>query len=264
MDGHVHFYPAFRRGIGLDAATSAFRAARRVGGDAEGGSNCLVVVDPAGVDGFGRISRVGASGWSVDRIDRLALRAVRGADEATVLLVAGRQIVTESGLEVLAFFMRDLVAEGLSLPRTVEAVLGSGGVPVVPWGFGKWWGRRGRRIEALLRSSLGGKILIADSSVRPRLMPEPGAFGLARELGVPIIAGSDPLPFRGQEKNIGRYGFILDGGLDPADPTAALKARFVGKTLAPDLYGRREDPLAAAGLQMAMQARRFRLFKDGA
>lgn len=262
VDAHVHLYEKFELAAGLDAAASSFSSARRAAGLQSSSSDCLIVVDPMGSDGFGRLADQGAAGWSVSRMNELTLQAVRKTDQTTIVILGGRQVRTESGLEVLALFVRDSLAEGLSLRRTVEEALRKGAIPVVPWGFGKWWGRRGRIVEGLLRSDLGGRTLIADSAVRPHWMPEPRTFEVAKELGIPVVAGSDPLPFRGEERKIGRYGFVLAGTLNAEDPVTTLRDRLTKKKFDPEMYGRREYPFGAVKLQLAMQLRRFSLFTD--
>lgn len=201
----------------------------------------------------------GATGWLIASADSTSLVVTREDDGMRIVVIAGRQIRTEGGLEVLSFFSRDVEKDGRPLATVVEEVLRVGGVPVVPWGFGKWWGQRGAQVRDLLESSLGPHVMLADSSTRPRLMPRPpGLFKLATGLGVRILAGTDPLPFPGQERKIGRYGFILEGELRLDRPAVALRERLLETRMSPRIYGSRESILAAVRLQTAMQIRRVR------
>ncbi len=71
-------------------------------------------------------------------------------------LLAGRQIVTGEGIEILALLSDSRIRDGLAADEVVAAVLDSGGIPVLSWAPGKWLFRRGKVVEKLLdRSSPG-------------------------------------------------------------------------------------------------------------
>lgn len=256
IDGHVHLYDNHEAQELLDGATDSFLDAREgLGIESAARVGCIVIVDPSGVDGFERLERAGARGWQCGPVGSGALAAIRDSDGGVLCVVAGRQIRTENGLEVLAYGVRRRFEDGGTVAEQVESVLESGAVPVVPWGFGKWLGGRGREVEDLVRSSLGGHVLLADSLTRPRMAPEPRAFRVARAAGVPVIAGTDPLPFRGQERKAGRYGFVVELDDDPEGPGVGLCRTLTKLRESPTLFGRREGVISALRLQVAMQLR---------
>ncbi|NNF27486.1 MAG: hypothetical protein HKN73_09720 [Gemmatimonadetes bacterium] len=256
IDGHVHLYDNHEAKNLVDAAAGAFsREGERLGIESAARVGCMVVVDPSGVDGFERLERLGAPGWEHTPGGSCALEVVRESDGLALWVVAGRQIRTDNGLEVLAYGVRRPFEDGGRLPDQVEKVLESGAVPVIPWGFGKWLGRRGRDVEVLLRSSLGRHVVLADSLTRPAVAPEPRAFRVARAQAIPVIAGTDPLPFRGQERKAGKYGFVLELGEDPEGPAAGLGKALGALRESPTLFGRREGLISALRLQVAMQLR---------
>lgn len=263
VDGHVHFYSMFHPHIGLDAAASSFRAVRSIRGLPSGGPDCLIVVDDSRSEGFARLVTRGADGWTIAAGDALSVHATRDRDGARLTVIAGRQIRTRNGLEILGYFTTASILDGPSLATLVEAVLASGGIPVVPWGFGKWWGRRGREVRELLASSLSSRIYLADSATRPHTMPAPRLFELASRMKVPVIAGTDPLPFGGEERKIGRYGFALEAAGTASDTADDLRAVLRSRMIEPVIFGRRERTAAALGLQLRMQARRSMARKTG-
>ena len=256
IDGHTHLYDCHSPGAVLEGAAETFGAAgRALGIESASYLGVMVLVDPAGVDGYGRLRGWEASGWSVSPAGACALVATRTSDAARLLVVGGRQIRAGNGLEVLAYGIRDEFTDGGSLQERVEDVLDRGGLPVVPWGFGKWLGGRGRDVESLLRSSLARHVLLADSYTRPERAPEPGSFGLAEDLGVAVLAGTDPLPFPGQESRVGRYGFLLEMSAEAEDPAGELCGRLTALNRSPERYGARSGLLEACRVQVAMQLR---------
>ncbi|MDH3222851.1 MAG: hypothetical protein OEO23_03975 [Gemmatimonadota bacterium] len=257
IDGHVHLYDNQEVRTLLDGAAGSFRAqGREAGIHSAWWAGCLALVDPSGVDGFGRLGREDVPGWTLERVGDCAFEATRESDDTAMLIIGGRQLRTEAGLEVLAYGLRHPLTDGGSLSDQANKVLKLGAVPVVPWGFGKWLGRRGSEVEGLLRTSLGDRIVLADSFTRPALWKEPAAFRVARAHGVPIVAGTDPLPFPGQEGKAGRYGFLLDLQEGEVTLGEALNSRLRSREGSPRLYGRREGAWSALRLQIAMQLRR--------
>jgi len=226
VDAHVHYYPCFPRRLFLEAARRSFRsAATRLG---LGGSwtPFLLLTESRGHRWF-RLWREEAergevtAGWRLlPTAEPDSLRAVPGeaddrgepAGERGIVVVAGRQTRTRQGLEVLGLGRDHAVEDGGELVDTVLAVLESGALPVIPWGFGKWWGGRGRRVEELLRAELASRVFLGDNAGRPALAPPPRLFRLAAERNVPILPGSDPLPFPRHASRAGSYGFVLPAG----------------------------------------------------
>jgi hypothetical protein len=67
-------------------------------------------------------------------------------------------------------------------------------------------------------------VALADTTLRPLGWPEPALFQRARREGFRILAGSDPLPFAGEESRIGRYATVVDlVSEDPANADSILR-----------------------------------------
>ena len=66
------------------------------------------------------------------------------------------------------------------------------------------------------------------------------SFAEARQLGVPILPGSDPLPFMGQERRIGSFGFVADTALALARPAEGLRRWLQAHRVQPPVYGEGE------------------------
>lgn len=252
VDSHVHLHRCFEPAAFLDAAARNFRQAatalhlpflsRPVPG-------CLLLAEGWGEHAFRRLCQgIGKEdgGWSFHPTEEpgalLAVKEGEGGGPAdTLVLIAGRQIRTHEGLEVLALATTEDFPDGLTFAGAVERVHWSGALPVVPWGFGKWWGERGGIVERLLEAPEREAVFLGDNAGRPAIAPRPSLFRVAEKQGVPVLPGSDPLPLPGHVSRPGSYGFLLDADLDPLRPAATLSAavrrvRRLGERLKP--FGR--------------------------
>ncbi len=261
IDAHVHLHDCFSTPAFLGAARDVFRAASaRLGIAAAPG--VLLLTEGAGEDAFVRLAEgageTGPGGWEVRRTaeERSLVAGRDGVDE--LVLVAGRQIATGDGLEVLAPATRRRFRDGRPLVETLEEVREAGGPAVVPWGFGKWWGRRGRLLAGLVDAADPGWFFLGDNGGRPRGVPALGLFRQAAARGVRVLPGSDPLPFPGHAARAGSYGFVLERPLDSERPAASLLAALADPATRPRPYGRRRSPLPFVVDQLRMQLRKRR------
>jgi hypothetical protein len=259
VDGHVHVHPVFAWDGVLAAAVSNFDRARSRLGLAEPGTGCLMLTESAGAHAFrslrDRPAVVAAAGWRATPAGHGGAIATRRADGSTIWIVAGRQIVTREDLEVLALACDREFPDGLPLRDVLLAVVAAGGVPVIPWGFGKWWFGRGRLLRTLIEETDPPRFFLGDNGGRPRLGLAPPLFALARERGIPVLPGSDPLPFPGQDARVGSYGFTL-AGADPApggSPDAWVRAALAGLDRQPPVFGGREGLIRFVRSQIGMQ-----------
>jgi SAM-dependent methyltransferase len=172
-----------------------------------------------------------------------------------VLVIAGRQIVSAERIEVLALGTRTQIPDGQPLAATIDAVRADGALAVLPWGFGKWWGARGRMFDAYLETAPAGEIFLGDNGGRPIGAPAPRQFALAAARSMLILPGSDPLPLAGEIERIGRYGLALRLKLDLDRPARALKAHLEGLERQPASFGRLQSPGRFLAAQLALRLR---------
>ncbi len=126
---------------------------------------------------------------------------------------------------------------------------------VIPWGFGKWWLYRGALVEAALGRVTGPGIFLGDSAGRPQSGVRPRLFREADERGIPVLAGSDPLPLPEHAARAGSYGFLLQGGIDPGQPAQSLKQA----TSELRTFGRRVSLAGCYREQLALRLRSRRV-----
>jgi hypothetical protein len=260
VDGHAHYYECFGVERFFDAATANLtRAAHRIG-LRPALRGCLWLADVPNQPGFEQLPELAArrsAQWTfVETEESISLIARRdGLDE--IVLIGGRQIATREGLEVLAVGTQQPIPDGLPTSAVLDALSEGDGLAIFPWGFGKWWLRRGRFLRELLHSSESSSFFLADSALRPEMSRRPKLFELAVGAGIPILAGSDPLPFTAEAMKVGSYGFVVPCQLDPRKPAASLKRSIANFRSEIPIYGRRCSYAAFLRVQVQMFTRRL-------
>lgn len=231
----MHVYPQSDVANLLDAAARHFRAsANHVG--ATKWCGVLFLTEIAGINWFEHVAEardgLNYGRWHIKSVptDPLSLKAY--SSNESLQIVAGRQIVTSERIEVHALGMRNPLADGMKLSVTVNAVQTAQALPVLPWGVGKWLGKRGRLIAALL-SSKGTELLVSDNSGRPWFWRDT-QLARTRASGRPVLRGSDPLPLRSEERRVGEFGCWFDGIQNGSADDLITKIRGIP---AKDIYG---------------------------
>lgn len=260
VDGHVHFHPCFDVGDFLEAAASNFASARAEVGRA-GAVGCLMFTESSWRHDFrafseGLVTRA-APGWTAVATEEDCSLLAQRDDGEQLVLVAGRQLVTAERLEVLALGTLGEYPDGLPAKEAAAAVASSEALAVVPWGFGKWTGRRAGIVRDMLTSRGAERLFVGDNGGRPAMAPTPALFSLARRRGIPILPGSDPLPLPAEVGKPGRFGFVLEGTADLRAPTAAIK-RVLETRIQPKSYGRLEKLATFARRQISLRLRKRR------
>ena len=255
IDAHVHCHGCFAQAAFLDDAAAGFTAAARrldIAGPAIGWLLFAEMYGDHYFDGL-RTGRIEPAGWTLaTTLEDTSLMA-RRQDGQTMVLVAGRQLNTEEGLEVLALGSSTALADGEDLATTVERVRAHGAVAVLPWGFGKWWGRRGQALTRYLETLEQPGVFLGDNAGRPALLPPPPQFAQGAGRGLFVLPGSDPLPLSAGAAGVARYGLVIEGAVDADRPAAGLLRLLAGLRQQPATFGRRDGIAACLGKQLAMQ-----------
>lgn len=267
VDGHVHVHGCFEVAAFLEAAHENFArvAGQRYPGRSWVGVLCLT--EGAGERGFDRLRRARESprasaapataSWHARPTEEEVSLRLTSKTGQTLIAIAGCQVQAREGLEVLALGTRRRFDGGAPIEEAIERVAEAGALPVVPWGFGKWIGERGRRVKRLLRDDEMPRFFLGDNANRPSFLPRPTLFARAEAQGVFDLPGSDPLPFPREGGQVGRAGFALEGALSPDAPARDLKATLEGRRRPLPTFMRPEAPLRFARNQLAMQVRKF-------
>lgn len=255
VDAHVHLYPGMETGRVLTAAARHMTRAAHGLGRVSRPPGLLMLTENAGLDRFAELQ--GRHGdWQITpTAEEVSLLARHADGSAPIAIVSGRQIVTAEGLEVHALGTRRTFADGRPIRDVLAAVPGDGALAALPWGVGKWSGRRGQIVASLIEDAPPG-LLLADSGVRAGFLPRPGLLATGEARGLRVIAGSDPLPLAAEAEKAGRFGIIARHAFDPERPFAAFANWQNGLANSPETYGNLESPLGFLRAQIAMQIRK--------
>jgi hypothetical protein len=261
VDAHVHVHPQADPGVLLTMAVENFgAAAQRLNADHWQG--VLLLTEMAGANWFEAVYP-GATGtntlgkWAVtgSAAEDISMRA--SAPQASLIVVAGRQIVTAERVEVLAVGTRTRIADGQSLQATIVAAHKARATVVLPWAVGKWIGRRGKLVASAVQRAGELRLFVGDNAGRPVFWPAPQIFQQALSQGRPVLPGSDPLPLKDQERRVGSMGFWIKGRLPVDAPGAALKDWLMNAN--PEVvkpFGRLETPWRFMRNQVALRVSR--------
>ena len=224
VDTHVHVYHCYEANAFLSRAVSNSRMMN------PHATLILCLTESRGFDFFQELKTRAVDnnpiyGWSASMIVGQPAIALNQADQ-NLIIIAGRQIITKQGLEVLALFNDLHYDDGLDIQAVIDKINENKGVAVLPWGVGKWLGKRGAVITGLLSANKPERLAIADISTRPALWPEPAQFRLARHAGYACLYGTDPLPLHNDQYRIASAGMRLELSTDPSQAVAELKTRL--------------------------------------
>lgn len=159
-------------------------------------------------------------------------------------LLKGRQIVTKENLEVLLVASGQEIEDGLPIKTVIERIIDKNDIAVLAWGFGKWFFKRGKIINYLIKKHRFPGLFIGDNSGRPLFWPTPQPFKRAKELNIPIINGSDPLPFSDEVDKVGTYGFSMEGKFNSDEPAGSLWEILLAPETVIDFFGRRDTTVS--------------------
>jgi hypothetical protein len=235
-DGHVHIYGQFDRAAMFRTALRNFSNVAAARGLREGGwMGCLLFTESARDSVFAELAasegREVAPGWVVHRQEESECLRVIHREHGSLLLIGGFQVATVEDLEVLAIGTTQRVPDGQEFGKTIAAVRATGAFPVIPWGFGKWSLNRGVRVRQVIEQSPRGSIAFGDNGGRLGMFARPALLDVAAQAGFPIVPGTDPLPFPGQELRVGSNGFEV-GSETAGGPAARIRAALAGSPAA--------------------------------
>ena len=254
IDGHVHVYPCFDAARLLTAACANFDFAMGRSSRTPTAFRVLFLTETSRDHWFrdAAAGRVQVPGWAFRPTEEPVSLIARREDGAEVCLVAGRQVAGREGLEVLALGTDQDIPDGGSTEDVLDAVKKSGAMPVIPWGVGKWLGRRGGILDRMIESR-AGDFLLGDNGGRPWCWPEPLQFKAAEARGSLVLPGSDPLPFAGEESRAGSCGALLDTDIPGKRPAAEITELIRSRSYVLVPFGRRETSFRFVRNQVSMQ-----------
>lgn len=262
FDGHVHIQERFSLDIFLKNALRNFSGEFQKLSPGSAGTFFLLLSEAKKLDFFSHLKHqleTGntelAGGWQmVDTEEQESLLVVHPDwPENRLFMTAGRQIVTKEKLEVLALLTAAPVSDHQSLEETVNEVRNQQGLAVLPWGAGKWMGRRGRIVADFLNTVNPDRLFVGDNGGRPVFWPTPRLFFTAGSRGIRLIPGSDPLPLSGEELRPGSYGACIQGECSNEKPANDLRKLLTDRATRIQPYGRNMSTFQFINKQLALR-----------
>lgn len=262
VDGHVHIHPCFELDRFFEGSYSNLRAAAAARQAKSGFSGFLMLAESRGVDRFSELREMAKGRNSIGQRGGKWAPAETGEDRCLKIhlpgrghffLISGRQVVTEEKLEVIALFCDEKIEDGQAIQEVLQRIGSMGGLAVVPWGFGKWRGDRGRVLRQVLEESEPPAFFLGDNSGRPAFRAEPELFRLARQRGVKILPGSDPLPFPREDSRAGSFGCRFEAEVSKSSPASDLRNLLISPSVVLNPYGKLENPYVFLRNQVKMQ-----------
>lgn len=269
IDAHVHIYNCFDLSFFLDSAYKNFLKAQNSISETGQFVGVLLLTETVKHNWFEKLkaeaenpdpkkARSATFGdWTFKPTDEPCSLIATTSDNKQLIIIAGRQVVAAERLEVLALGTEKHFADGLPINDVIKSVYETGAIVVLPWGFGKWLGKRGAIIQKILEQEKNIPLYLGDNSGRLGLLPTPQHFKFARGERIFILPGSDPLPFPSESSKPGSYGFILDGTINIKAPASALKEMLSANTDDLMTYGKLESPFRFFKHQFTMQFNMF-------
>ncbi len=154
-------------------------------------------------------------------------------------LFAGRQVITRERLEVLALTTDVEIPDGLPVEEVIERINREGAIAVLSWAPGKWFAQRGKKVARLFSDYSAQEVVLGDTTLRPWCWLEPRLMKRGVNSGFTVLAGSDPLPFAGEEEMMGRYVSRWQMELDLENPVGSVRSYLKDSGKCPERIGSR-------------------------
>jgi len=252
VDAHVHGYDCFDIERLLDSAFSNFQKEVDKPEAVAPFTGVLFLAETKSKSWFQHLCHQtltepfkggGAGRWSFQLTEEGFSLYARSSEQKDLYIIAGRQVRTAENLEVLALGTIQNFKKETPIEELIHKISRSGAIPVIPWGVGKWIGRRGILVKDLLKNENIPPFFLGDNGNRPLFWPRPRLFKQAEEKGLFVLPGSDPLPFPSEIERIGSFGFKVTGSINPEYPGRDLRKLLLESTAKPRAYGALENPL---------------------
>ncbi len=234
-DTHVHFYPCYNPQIALDTLRTNLAGMND-------GAVCGAMLAERHDCHFFKEFRESTLPQLRRQVqaqcqDNFILLREKGWPD--LYIFPGRQVITRERIEILSLTSDTFIPDGLPAQDVLSKIRSANGLPAISWAPGKWFFRRKKVVKDLLDSNKPGTLLVGDTTLRPVGWLQPVLMRYASNKGFAIVAGSDPLPFTGEEKNMGRYAVRLENDFDLGNPVESIRSLLTQPGLKPILAGKR-------------------------
>ncbi|MFQ5558968.1 MAG: hypothetical protein ACE5FU_00085 [Nitrospinota bacterium] len=248
VDTHTHIYSCFDLEIFFESAVKNLGELHRPEFEEVSSIKCIVLTEGVGCDFFSSFINLGKFGkngrYSFEKNEEGVALLLKDRSSALCYVIPGKQIVTEERVEVLTLGSWESVADGLDIRALLDRLLKKEIMTVLPWGAGKWFGRRKRVLMEVLHSFRSPCLFLADNSGRPSFWGVPEILRIADSQGFTVLNGSDPFSLPGDNGRAGSAGVVVEGEWHEQFPVQSLRAQLLKKDKKIRCVGKR-DGIAA-------------------
>jgi len=241
IDAHIHIHECFDIEKFFDFAWDNFQyqAVKLQAGSFTG---VLCLTEKSGTDVFGTLEKIAAEqektgDWDI-RFTEEENSLLLSKNDFRMIVIAGRQIVTSQKLEVLAIGLKQDVEDGKPIEPILAYVVETGAIPVIPWGFGKWFSGRRKIMEKII-SQKKYPFFLGDNGNRPWIFTKPRLIRKAYKNNILNLPGSDPLPYCREIHKPGSFGLYVEAGINTDKPFESIY-QVLTTGGQPETYGKSE------------------------
>lgn len=253
-DLHVHFHKKYNEELFFNSIKNNFQKFYKEN-DSSNLYNVICLTESSGISFFDELSLTEkeVNNWSFTHTNSNNAILAQHKSGFKLFIIAGRQIVTEENLEVLAFGMVDDYKDGQPIDLVIQEVISGGFIPIIPWGFGKWSGKRGEVVDKIIKENKYHPLFLGDNGNRPSFIKLSPIFETAKAKNVHNLQGSDPLPFSNEESRPGSFGVLIEESLDVDNPYESFSRILKKEKLKLSTYGELESIYKFFKHQIGMQ-----------
>lgn len=175
--------------------------------------------------------------WHIERTSESCSFKIRSETGELFYIIIGEQLTTKENLEILSIGSSESLKNGLPLREIAVQIDSNNAIPIIPWGFGKWYGKRGAILTEFINEDHSSNLFLGDNGGRPSFLPYPGQLDRAKKRQIVILPGSDSLPVSGSYKKIGTFGFIIKSTISEETPFYDIKKLLNGTNIKIENYG---------------------------
>ncbi|MBN1999238.1 hypothetical protein JW935_16895 [candidate division KSB1 bacterium] len=254
IDGHVHLYEHYDLNVLFETALKNF--ARN--GATENAIKILLLTELASCDFYTQLGEKMPSGFNIKKTaESTSVIVTKTGTNEDLIIIAGRQLVSSDNLEILALGTEyNIENYCLDTESLIYQVNANGGVAVLNWAPGKWFSKRGIIVNKMIFRFNPETLLIGDSTMRPTLWPTPRLMKKALKFNFKVIAGSDPLPLKNEEKYVASYGFLLQADIDTRKASESLKNLLKDQNIPVKRWGHRSGSFTFFRRQLSIMLRK--------
>ncbi len=257
IDSHVHIHETYDVDIFFDFVFNNFLKYAGKIENVKQWKAFLLLTEMEGVNKFEEIKKLQTVGsekqFKVENTNENISVKIISAEGNEIFVIAGKQIIAENNIEVLALCTNEKLEEGQDLTTTINKINSVNTVPVLPWGVGKWTGKRKEIITEFLKKQKEEKFFLGDNSGRPAFWKAPHLFTVGNETGHFVLPGTDALSIRDEITKTASYGFYVYEQTDSNNPAKTAKEIIYKLKAPPKTFGALEKFVPFFKNQFTMQ-----------